>query len=121
MVSEEEDILRDRNVSIPESKLLELYQILYTENLFGLLSEFNQTAGTKMIESIYDIKVPNIKDLGLRFTVTDHMTMANELLEISEKQSSFWKIVVKLVYAMMSIEKNPLLSEELDDIKELMK
>lgn len=104
-----------------ELDLIELFQILYRENLFGLLSEKNYTLGKELLETKFAIELGDLQNMGLKFTIDDHLKIASEVLDISEKTTDFWKIVVKINYIMMAIERNPIVAGELEDLKRAIK
>lgn len=108
-------------LQVPEWQMVELFQLLYRENLFALISEENYELGHVLLTKTLGIDPGDMKSLGLRFTIDEHLKMASEVLDIHEKTSDFWEIVVRINFIMLSIERNPLLAGELEEIKNVIR
>ena len=106
---------------IPEQQLLEMYQILYKENLFGLLSEDNYNLGKDLLKKEYCMDLGELRTLGLRFTLEEHMNIVSNVLDIREKTTDFWKIVVRIIYIITAIERNPFAAADIEEIKNVVR
>ncbi len=111
----------DKDITLSESRLIELYQILYGENLFGLLSEDNYNLGKSLLEEHLGVEIEDLKNMGLKFTIDEHLNIASEMLNINETQTDFWKLVVKICYIILSIERNPFIAADIEELKGAIK
>lgn len=117
--------MSDENVPesliISEQQLLELYQVLYKENLFGLLGEDNYNLGRELLKKEYCMDLGELRTLGLRFSLDEHLKIVSDILDIREKSTDFWTIVVRIIYIMTAIEKNPFVAADIEEIKDVVR
>ena len=107
-------------LEIPEYQLVELFQILFKENLFALLSEENQELGKALLTKRFGVDPGEMNNLGNRFTLQEHFNIVADTLQMHEKTSDFWEIVTRIVYIMMMIERNPFIADEIEEIKNVI-
>lgn len=104
-------------IQIEKNNIVEIFQLLFQENLFPLLSEENQNLGREILTEFLGYDPGKQENLGLRFTIDEHLSIVQESLNLHNSTSDFWKLVTKITCIILSLERNPLLAQDIEVIK----
>lgn len=92
-----------------------MFVLIHTSGLWDHLSDECKSIGEQFLQLAASdgIKINAPQPIGLSLSLSEYMNIVNHTLNLKNIDSSFWQIVIKIQYLMMSIEKDPMLAQQL--------
>jgi len=82
-----------------------------------MLSSDSQTLGEKLYEEETGQPM-SAPPGGMKYSFDQHMEFIAKILPTNQQATDFWKVVTRIVWFVMAIEKNPMLAMEIRESKD---
>lgn len=93
--------------------LLLVYNAGFWESLEPELQKKGEVLLKQMMDAGVELAAPQIQNP--RLSLNEYIGLIGNALDLSDLQSDFWMIVIKICYLMMAAEKDPLFAQKLKD------
>jgi hypothetical protein len=85
--------------------------------MWGMLSSETQLIGEQLYHEETGQKM-SAPPGGMKYSIDQHMEYIDKILPSHHKATDFWKVVARITWFIMAIEKNPLLAMEIRESDE---
>lgn len=100
-----------------ETEVAKILLLIYNAGFWESLDPQIQTKSEALLQQMMDegIQLEGPKSQSPRLTLNEYISLIGNALDLSELQSEFWMIVIKVCYLMMAAEKDPLFAQKLKE------